>query len=136
MANREGQGGKRTLLDRIRPRNWSKGTRVTLSAFLVVLIVAMLFPSPKLSSAKAETPEITLKAGESTDTVFTYEPKKAKTDSLIAGSEQPEIAVIHLDRFTPGRMTCKVDALKPGTAKLNIGVGEDILASVTVTVTE
>ena len=134
MANNT--GGKPSIWSKLRFSNWSKGVRVTLGAFLIVVIVALLFPAPEITAVYAENETITMKAGQTTEVVFTYENPKAKTDKLVWGSEQPEIAVIQMDRFTQGRVICTVQALAPGQATVHLGTGLDLKATVQVTVTE
>ena len=134
MANNT--GGTPSIWSKLRFSNWPKGVRVTLSAFLIVIIVALLFPSPEITAVSAETDTITLRAGETTEVVFTYDSPKAKTDKLVWGSEQPEVAIITMDRFSQGRVVCIVEALAPGEATVHLGTGLDLKATVQVTVTE
>ena len=134
MANNT--GGKPSIWSKLRFSNWPKGVRVTLCAFLIVVIVALLFPSPQITEVSAETGAITLQAGQTTEVVFTYVDPKAKTDKLVWGSEQPDVAVITMDRFTQGRVICTVEALAPGEATVHLGTGLDLKATVQVTVTE
>ncbi|MDO4271087.1 MAG: hypothetical protein Q4C72_09225 [Eubacteriales bacterium] len=118
------------------PSRWPLKARIAALGFLIVLAFALLFPTPKPTALIAQSPELTLPAGQTGEIEFRYAPANAEITDLTFGSENPAVATLRLKNASPGRVICEVRAAAPGSTVLRADMGDELTAPVRVVVTE